>query len=79
MEAAALVRISDAGKGGDRTGRRAVEPRGIISEELRRLTTVEKVEFTFWMVCDFLIHPEDFVLEVCLQRGLSVSDCGHSL
>ena len=66
LDFAALVWIANAGKRCHRTFRRFVEPLGVVTELLRGLAAMEKVEFTVGMVGDFLVHAQDLAFEDAL-------------
>ena len=72
---------SVTGSASGRLRRRAIEPLGLVAEQLGCLTPVVKVELPFGVLGHFLIHPQNLTLDHFFERGLlfGVKQCdvGH--
>src|SRR2546426_11953119 len=80
LQAAAQVRVAYPGERCDGAGRRAIEPLGLVAEQLGRLTPVVEVELPFGVLGHFLIHPQNLTLDHSFERGLlfGVKQCDGS-
>ena len=64
-----------------RLRRRAIEPLGLVAEQLGRLPPAVEVELPFGVLGHFLIHSQNLTLDHSLERGLLIGvkqcDVGH--